>query len=484
LNSSAHCETLLKSLKSSDAHNAFLELSRTIARNSLIDFTEYTFPQYSTQWFHRLVCDKLDALYNGTIKKLMVFMPPQHGKSEFVSKRFPAYALGKNPDLKIAVCTYAADLASRVNRSIQRIIDDPKYYELFPNTKLNSKNIVSDARESFVRNSDEFEIVGCMGGLKAVGVGGPLTGNPVDIAIIDDPVKDAVEGQSPTDRKRKWEWYTDVLSTRLHNNSRVLLTMTRWHEDDLAGRILAHEAGQWDVLMLPYIKDCYTISEDKRSDGEALWPDKHSAEKAMLMKANSERTFASLMQQRPAPLEGGIFKRDWWKFYDRLPSTINRLIMSWDCAFDGNSTSDYVVGLVMAKNGADTYIVDMVREKLDFVNTVKQIKDTLKKYPYCQEKYIEKKANGAAIINLLKDEIVGLVPITPTESKESRANAVSYVIESGHVYLPANAPWKDIALYEFSSFPNGANDDIVDALTQGLNKLYTHNGGQALRIAI
>jgi predicted phage terminase large subunit-like protein len=317
-----------------------------------------------------------------------------------------------------------------------------------------------------------------------VGVGGPLTGNPVDIAVIDDPIKDAVEGQSATDRNRKWEWYNEVLSTRLHNDSRVLLTMTRWHEDDLAGRILAHERDRWDVVTLPYIKDTYTIAEDMRSDGEALWPERHSAEKAAQMKSNSPRTYEALLQQRPAPLDGGIFKRDYWRYYDRLPQRVDRLVMSWDCSFKGDAQSDYVVGMVLAKSGQDTFVVDVVRGKWDFTRTLEEIEKLSKAYPYTQEKFIEDKANGTAIINVLRTRIPGIIPVTPRESKESRASAVSYIIESGHVYLPRSADWLESALYEFSAFPNGANDDIVDALTQGLNKLYITNDGTAYRVAV
>ena len=457
---------------------------KEFARSFLIDFIKYTYNEYSIQWFHRLICDNMDKLFRGEINRLMLFVPPQHGKTEITSRRFPAFCLGRNPDARIAVCTYSADLASRINRQIQRIIDEPSYVELFSNTKLNTKNVVTDSKSQFVRNADEFEIVGHRGSLKSVGIGGALTGNAVDIAIIDDPVKDAMEGQSATDRNRKWEWYNEVLSTRLHNDSKIMLTMTRWHEDDLAGRILAHEAEKWTVISLPYIKDCYTIAEDMRSDGEALWADRHSADKAKQMKSNSERTYASLLQQRPAPLEGGLFKRDAWKLWDVLPTRIDKLIMSWDCAFKDLQTSDYVVGMVMARAGQSTYVVDMVRGKWDFTRTMEQITALCKKYPYCQEKYIEDKANGTAIISVLKERIAGIIPVVPRESKEARASAISYIVESGHVYLPKHAEWLQSALYEFSSFPNSVNDDIVDAFTQGINKLYITQQGQALRIAI
>jgi predicted phage terminase large subunit-like protein len=259
--------------------------------------------------------------------------------------------------------------------------------------------------------------------------------------------------------------------------------MTRWHEDDLAGKILAHE-NDWTVIKLPYFRETLENKYDTRTIGTVLWPEKHNAEKGEQAKKNNSRTFAALYQQRPAPLEGGIFKRHWWKYYDRLPERISKLVMSWDCAFKGEDKSDYVVGMVLATSGINTYIVDLIRGRYDFPETVRQIQELCRKYPYCQEKYIEEKANGAAVIATLKERIPGLIPIVPKESKEARANAITYRVEGGNVFIPAFVPWKDSFLYEFSVFPNGANDDIVDAFTQAMNRLHNASHGQALRIAI
>jgi predicted phage terminase large subunit-like protein len=463
--------------------SASCEMLNRVARRELLYFTIITKPDYSTQWFHKLLCSRLDDLANGKIKKLMVFMPPQHGKSELVSRRFPAYLLGKNPKLKIAACSYSADLAAKFNREVQRIIDDPIYSELFPETKLNNKNVVTDRHGSWLRNSDEFEIVNYGGSYKSVGVMGPLTGNPVDFGIIDDPIKDRLEAQSETFRNRLWEWYLDVFCTRLHNNSRILLTMTRWNEDDLAGRILQKERG-WEVLKLPAIREDMDNEYDTRKIGEPLWPDRHSKKKIEDLRALSERTFVSMYQQRPAPADGGLFKRSWWKTWVQLPHRIDRLIMVWDCSFKDLQTSDYVVGGIFAKSGTDSYMLDMVRGHWDFPETVKQIKALSKRYPHCQEKFIEDKANGTAVIQTLKNEIVGIVPINPTESKESRAYSVSFIVESGHVFLPAQSQWTDIALAELSVFPNGVNDDIVDVVVHALRKLYsqTQTTGMNLKI--
>ncbi len=234
----------------------------------------------------------------------MVFMPPQHGKSELVSRRLPAYILGRNPKTKIIVSSYSAVLASSFNRDCQRIIDNQTYNDVFPNTILNQSNVVT-VSDSWLRNSEIFEVVTHGGFLKAVGVGGSLTGTPVDVGIIDDPVKDSLEASSPTYKQRNWEWYNDVFSTRLHNKSKQLLTMTRWDVNDLAGMILKHSAKDWTVLHLPAIKENNLTQEDPRKIGEALWENKHSLARLLKVKETSMRTFVALYQQDPKPVETG-----------------------------------------------------------------------------------------------------------------------------------------------------------------------------------
>jgi len=240
----------------------------------------------------------------------MVFMPPQHGKSELVSRQLPAFILGKNPKTKIVLASYSSDLSSSFNRDCQRIIDSEKYMDIFPETKLNSSNVVNVAKGNWLRNSEIFEIVEHGGFLKTTGVGGSLTGTPADVAIIDDPVKDSIEAMSPTFQFRNWNWYNDVLYTRIHNNSKILITQTRWDVNDLSGKLLEQmNAGgeKWTILCLPSIKIDHN-PEDPRQKGEALWPNKHSLNKLLQVRAQSIRTFESLYQQDPKPTQvGGEF---------------------------------------------------------------------------------------------------------------------------------------------------------------------------------
>lgn len=246
----------------------------------------------------------------------MVFMPPQHGKSEMTTRRLPAFLVGRNPDLKIAICSYSATIASNFNRDIQRIIDDKPYYDVFPETSLNENSAINPSKNTFLRNSEVFEIIGRQGFVKTVGVGGSLTGTPVDIGIIDDPFKDREEAMSVRIRDKVYSWYTDVFKTRLHNDSQQLLVMTRWDADDLAGRILQTER-DWEVITYQAIKERETPG-DPRDIGQPLWPERHSLERILAIKETSPFTFSSLYQQEPKPsAEALVFPE--WDYYDEEP---------------------------------------------------------------------------------------------------------------------------------------------------------------------
>lgn len=287
-----------------------------LARSYFKDFVLYTKPDYKFNWHHESICEKLQAFASGEIKKLMLFVPPQHGKSELATRRLPAFMLGLNPDSKIAICSYSATMASSFNRDIQRVIDDVPYSEVFPETTLNANSAINPSKNTFLRNSETFEIIGHQGFVKTVGVGGSLTGTPVDIGIIDDPFKDREEAMSNTIREKVYNWYTDVFSTRLHNDSQQLIIMTRWHQDDLAGRILLTD-NDWEVIIYQAVKE-KDIPGDPRAFGEALWPEKHSLERLLKIKQDTPITFDSLYQQEPkANKETLVFPE--WSEIDEMP---------------------------------------------------------------------------------------------------------------------------------------------------------------------
>jgi hypothetical protein len=224
--------------------------------------------------------------------------------------------VGLNPDLKVAICSYSATIASNFNRDIQRIIDDKPYSEVFPETSLNEQSAINPSKNTFLRNSEVFEIIGRKGFVRTVGVGGSLTSISVDIGIIDDPFKDREEAKSMTIRDKVWSWYTDVFKTRLHNESQQLLIMTRWDQDDLAGRILKIER-DWEVVTFQAIKERES-PDDPRKIGEVLWPKKHSLERILEIQGTTPFTFDSLYQQEPKPSKESLVFPD-WNEYDEEP---------------------------------------------------------------------------------------------------------------------------------------------------------------------
>ncbi len=320
-------------------------INAEIARRNFLDFVTITKPNYLVNWHHALLANEyLQKFIDGDIQKLMVFMPPQHGKSELTSRRLPAYLLGKDPDLKIVGCSYSSTLAASFNRDVQRIIESDIYKLIFPKTFLNSRNVKSDARGGYLKNNDIFETVGHTGFYKSVGVGGSLTGTTVDIAIIDDPVKDAVEAYSATDQARKWEWYTNVLLTRLHNNSQQLITMTRWHKHDLCGQILKKMPEGWQVLKLEAIKKTNTNINDPREYGAALWPAKHSKDKIINIARANPATFDALYQCDPKPNKSRLYATGF--NYGQTIKNITKKNLPLHYTVDFN-TAPYMSGLII-----------------------------------------------------------------------------------------------------------------------------------------
>ena len=311
----------------------------------------YTKGDYKANWHHKLLCDYLQAFIDGEIQKLMVWMPPQYGKSELTSRRLPAYLLGANPDLRLAICSYSADLAYSFNRDVKRIIQSEDYSLVFPGTKISAKNIKNSAKGTFLNNTNIFEIVGHAGALKATGVGGPLSGYAVDILLIDDPVKDAVEGDSLTDQDRKWDWYMKVARTRLHKDSKQLITMTRWNQNDLSGKILNNFPDEWEVLKLEairkthcFINEKFTKIVDPRAFGDALWPQRHSKKDVLSTAKADPSTFDALFQQDPKPSKSRLYATAF--DYSRIVSPVSyKKELPLHYTVDFNS-SPYMSGLV------------------------------------------------------------------------------------------------------------------------------------------
>ncbi len=459
-----------------------LELERELHRRAAIErfpvFLDYTSPTYQRQWFHTLIAERCQALLQSKLptSKLMIFVPPQHGKSEIVSRKFPAWALGKNPYLKIVGTSYSAELAQQFSRAIQRTIDSTEYAEVFPDTFLNNSHNKSETARGWLRNVDMFETVGYGGFYKAVGVGGSLTGTPADLGIIDDPIKDALEANSETYRNRVWDWYTDVFLTRMHNNSKQILIQTRWHTDDLAGRLLEREGDSWTVVNISAIREDNKMTEDPRQLGEALWEERHSRERLLEIEQRSPRTFAALYQQRPTLIGGNIIKQEWFKHITF--SEFNRLhhdepiVFFIDTAYTDKADNDPTGIIATCKIGNDMYITHGEKVLMRFPELLRFLPRYVQQYGYTNRSTIriEPKANGISVIDQMK-ETTGLnVTQTPSpkDSKETRLNAASPTIECGRVILVDGA-WNEAFTEEVCGFPSKPHDEYVDVLCYAIN---------------
>lgn len=463
------------------------------AVSSLLDFIKYTKENYQVNWHHKIICDTLDEFLDpdSGLDRLIIEVGPRYGKSEICTRRFPSYALGKNPNLNIIIASYAVNLAKRLNRDVQRIIDDPKYIGIFPDTRLISKEISrEDVRGNYSRTTEFFEIVNKTGSLRAAGVGTGITGTGADILIIDDPIKDWEQASSATFKDALWDWYTSTAYTRLAKGGKVLIIQTRWAEDDLIGRVLEKakkdpESDQFTVISFPTEFDethPYVHPLDPRTEeGEVLWPDFMSASKvASTKKTVGSRVWASLYQQRPAPKDGNIVKGSWFKYYRTKPQ-VDFITSSWDFTFTASKTSDYVVGGVWGIKDANKYLLHIFRDKIGFTQSIAEMVKVANMYRDCNKVIVEAKANGPAIIDTLKGKISGIVGFIPDSSKEARANAVAPQIQAGNVWLPdpiSFPEYKEIIetfVKEWTTFPNGSHDDCVDMTSQFLLDSNTQN---------
>lgn len=406
---------------------------------------------------HMLIARALERIERGELKRLMIFMPPRHGKSQTVSETFPSWYIGRNPRKRVIAVSYGDTLSRQFGRKNRAKLQE--FGHIF-NVELAHDN----------NQTNNFSIAGDVGGALFTGIGGSVTGMGANLLIIDDPIKNRLEANSKTYRDRVWDEYQNSLLTRLTSDGAVIIINTRWHEDDLCGRILEQESDQWEIISLPAAAE--ENDDLGRKEGEALWPefgfDKEWLERTK--QAVGSQTWNALFQQRPSAMEGNIIKRHWFQFYNAAPSKFDEQVISVDATFKDKEDSDFCVLQVWQKCGADKYLLDQVRARMGFTATVQAIRTLNAKFPRAHAKLIEDKANGSAIIDYLKHEISGLIPVEPAGGKIARAYAVQPQIEAGNVYLPKGARWVHDFIEECASFPQGANDDQVDCMTQALNR--------------
>lgn len=463
------------------------QVRQELARRKLIEFTKYTNLEYRTAWFHAYLGSKLDEFAAGKIKRLMVFIPPGHGKSELVSRRLPCFILGQNPDIRVIATSHTHSLASDFNRDCQKIIGSEEYAELFPETQLFGKNIRTVSDNTYLRNSDIFEIVNHRGRYVAAGVGGNITGKRFDVGIVDDPIKSAADSHSKVIRDSTWSWFSKDFMTRISGqHARVLITLTRWHHDDIAGRLLElarnePKASQWEVVIFPAIKVDDSNPHDPRQIGEALWPEQFPLETLAEQRAPDPRGFESLFQQNPTPREGGMFKRDWLTIVGEAPAQAKR-IRWWDKAASQDK-GDYTVGALVAYHGRLVFVEDVVRGQWSAHQREVIMRQTAEldqqKYGQLVSIWMEQEpgSGGKESAESSIRNLAGFTVRAETSSgdKAGRAEPLASQAEAGNVRLVRGA-WNAEYLNELAEFPFGKHDDQIDATASAFNKLAREQG--------
>ena len=470
-------------------------IKRRTAKKSLIDFAQYTMPGYQPGWYHKMISDCVGEMMTGDLKRLIISLPPRHGKSELISRRLPAFLLGSNPKTSIIASSYSADLASRNNRDVQRIIDSSGFKALYPETKLNQGNSRTVAG-SWLRNSDLFEIVGHGGVYRSAGVGGGITGMGGQWLIIDDPIKNREEADSPVYRQMVWDWYTSTFSTRQESGGRILIVMTRWHADDLVGRLLelaANEpkADQWRVINLPAIAPDETLPDyDRRQPNEPLWPERFPIDELERMRASmGEYQWAALYQQQPR-MGGGTewpesyFKNDIW--FDDWPKTITIKTIGVDPSKgrDGKR-GDYSAIVMLGRDIDGTLYVDADLARVNseiLVDTILETQRGFKADIIAVESnqfqellavQIGAKARSAGFA-------VPVMPLTNTVAKAVRIRRLGPYLAQGVIRFRANRPGVKLLVSQLRDFPVAEHDDGPDSLEMALRVMIDlHNGKSA-----
>lgn len=440
----------------------------------------------------KLITDKLQKIIDGEQHFYIVEMPPQHGKSMTITETFPAYYLMRNPDKSVMVTAYSQDLYTRFARANRRHFAD--YAELFDLQV--GKN-----------TSNDFDVAGHDGEAYFTSILGGGTGRPADLLIIDDPIKDSKEARSQTVKDSIWDEWTQTFSTRLHRGGSVIVIMTRWQTDDLAGRLLEKMDYPWEEIKLPAISHDLRSNETDaigRHNGEALCPALHPLSDLLAHKKNMGTTkFTALYQQSPVIEGGNIFKQEWATYYVDTPETAARLglkvgrdcvilprhfdqtVQSWDATFKSKENDDYVAGQTWSRRDAICYLrLGWCHKRLSFTETLDAIRAQSRMYPEATVKLVEDKANGPAIIDTLKREIPGIMPVSPgADSKEARAASVSPMWEARQVCVPHPKWHPEIQdwLAEIFGFPNMPHDDNVDSHVYALRRLNTKFNGPIVR---
>lgn len=420
--------------------------------------------QYQMPPHVMLLNDLLLDVHFGRKKRIIVSMPPRHGKSELISKYFPAWYLFNNPENRIILTSYGADFAASWGRKIKSAFKEVG--------GIKGLMLAEDSKAAH-----RFDIRGHQGGLNTAGVGGDITGKGAHLLIIDDPIKNHEEANSETYRNKVWEWFNATAYTRLEPGGAIIVIMTRWHYDDIVGRLLASGDKTWDYFCLP------AIAEDDdllgREPGEALWPERYDVEQLMKIKAQmSSYWFTALYQQQPVATETQIFKTHWWHYYHNSVQC-DYIVQSWDTAFKTEQQNDYSVCTTWGITNGGFYLLDVYRAKVPFPELQQAVKSLYEKW-HPSIVLIEDKASGQSLIQVLQRETrIPIKAVQVDKDKITRAHVITPLVEGGKVFLPKLHPLLEDVLGEFSRFPMDKHDDIVDSCVHALSFLkYKSNGNK------
>ena len=390
------------------------------------------------------------------ISRLMVFEPPRHGKSLTISRFFPTWFLGRNPDKRVILASYGATLSEKHSRYARNVIMTPRYRSIFRGVELSKDSAAKDA----------WDLAGYDGGLEAVGVRGGITGKGGDLVIVDDPVKSRDEAESPTVRDATWDWYTDDLYTRQEPHTAYVIVMTRWQEDDLAGRELKLRRDKWTVLNLP------ALAEENdplgRAVGAALWPERFPlATLEDIRSTLGEYAWSALYQQRPVPAEGGLFKRAGFTLIDFIPDC-SQVVRYWDLAMSEKTSADYTVGVKLGMEAQTGRIVvlDVVRRQVEWPDVAEiMAQAALEDGPEVLIGYERKGFMTRAGQDLATNPRLHMYSIWGEDKDVDKVtHALPFISRVGeHVVDVVQAHWNGEYLDELCSFPRGAHDDQVDA---------------------
>lgn len=434
-------------------------LRRKKAQEGLMPFVKYTMPEFEDGEHHDQIVEALEAVERGDIDRLMIFAPPRHTKSELASRRFPAWYLGRHPDNQIIQSTYSGEFALDFGRDVKKIVSSPEFNKIFPDVTLAAD---SKANNRFRTNGKGIAVY--------VGVGGAVTGRGAHIALIDDPFKNRQEADSEVRRETVWKWYTSTLRTRLMPNGAIILILTRWHEDDLAGRLLerqgrVEDGGEWTVVELPAIKNEGTDHE------EALWPEWFDLDNLHRTKRDiGQRDWSALYQQKPTPDEGDYFRRDWVRWYDReeLPKCYNYIYSDY-ATKDGSG--DFTVHMVIGVGTDGTYYIrDMWRGQKDagiWVDSLFNLESVYKPLKVWGEKGGIYNTVLPSIKKQMKTtkQYFRIDAMASVADKPTRARAFQALMANGKVRFPRGKEWVSDLITELLHFPAGKHDDMVDTLS-------------------